>query len=305
MSQKADQDLSQTAAQEFLSYVSVEKGHALNTRLAYEKDIDQFFVFCRMSHVDPLSASLKDLQKFLASLRRRSLSSRTMARKLTTLKQFYRFLLREGQITSDPAELMSVTVKARILPKLLTEAEMKRLIESAEGDDEESIRDRAIMELWYATGCRISELVGLEINRIDWDQSVVKLWGKGDRERLVPVHPLAMEWCRKYKAVRHEWLRLTDLKQPKIFFLKQTGSAFNRQGMWKLVKRYAKEAGIHKNIWPHMIRHSFATHVLQGGADLRAVQELLGHRSISTTEVYTHLDIENLKSMQVKYHPRN
>ncbi|MEZ4751473.1 MAG: tyrosine recombinase [Bdellovibrionota bacterium] len=290
---------------EFISYISVEKGLSPNTRLAYEKDLEQYVTFCESKGLDVLRVELKDLRQFLARLRGRQLSSRTLARKLTAVKQLYKFLLREDRIESDPAELLSISLKNRTLPKVLSVKEMVSVIEAATGATEAETRDRALLELWYATGCRISELVQLKISNLDLKEGVVKFQGKGGKERLVPVHKQALEWCEKYKAVRHKWVLEAGLTDSHCFFLTQQAKEFSRQGMWKIVKKYAQKAGIPRRVWPHMIRHTFATHILNGGADLRAVQELLGHRSISTTEVYTHLDIENLKSMQLKYHPRS
>lgn len=290
---------------EFLSYVSSERALSLNTRQAYEKDLAQYFEFCARKGILYDKATLKDLRDFLANLRRQELSPRSIARKTSSLKQFYKFLLREGKIDTSPADLLTATVKTKRLPKHLSIDEIFGLIAAAKGDDDSEVRDRALFELWYATGSRVSEVAGVTMEAIDWNDGTVKIKGKGGRERLVPVSKVALEWCERYRVIRHEWMRRSDLKETKIFFLTRQGKGFTRQGIWKTVKKYAKRAGIAKNVWPHMIRHSFATHVLQGGADLRAVQELLGHRSISTTEVYTHLDIENLKVMQQKYHPRS
>lgn len=293
------------AIHDFLAYVSSEKALSQNTRLAYEGDLDDFAVFCRARGIAPFRASLPELRDFLASMRKRELSPRSIARKVSTLRQFYKFLLREGRIDSDPAELLIVTVKGKKLPKHLTVKEMFALINAAGGANEAETRDRALLEAWYATGMRVSELAALAVSDFDWQKGFVKVTGKGGRERLVPLSRDAVQWCIRYRDIRHEWLARHDLAETEVFFLSRRGKRFTRQGIWKIVKRYAKKAGIHRNVWPHMIRHSFATHVLRGGADLRAVQEMLGHRSISTTEVYTHLDIENLKTMQQKYHPRD
>ncbi|MBI4404350.1 MAG: tyrosine recombinase [Deltaproteobacteria bacterium] len=290
--------------EEFLDFISAEKGLVANTFEAYKSDLDQFFQHCLVHHADPLDASLSDLRKYLASLRRRDLAPRTMARKLSVLKQFYKFLLRENKIQSDPSELLSVMVKARKLPKTLTIEEMVCLLEAADGSSESEIRDRALLETWYATGCRISEISHLTASSIDWQDGAIKFIGKGGAERIVPIGRTALEWCRKYQAIRHRWIKEHKLAEVDIFFLSRFGKGFSRQGIWKNVKKYAKKAGLTKRVWPHMIRHTFATHVLLGGADLRAVQELLGHKSITATEIYTHLDIENLKIMQLKYHPR-
>lgn len=290
---------------DFLSYISSERALAQNTRVAYEKDLEQFLEFCRLHNVSHEHATLKHLRDFLATLRKKELSPRSIARKASSLKQFYKFLLREGKIDANPSELLTVIVKTKRLPKHLTVDEIFALIASAAGENEAEVRDRALLELWYATGSRVTELAGVTLENLDWDDGTVKIRGKGGRERIIPVSRDSLEWCEKYRLVRHEWMRRHDLKETKIFFLTRQGRGFTRQGIWKIVKKYAKRAGIARSVWPHMIRHSFATHILQGGADLRAVQELLGHRSISTTEVYTHLDIENLKLMQLKYHPRS
>lgn len=293
------------AAHEFLEYIRVEKGLAANTYLAYQLDLSQFLSHCQAKKIDPLGISLRHMRQYLSRLRRRGLSPRSLARKLTALKQYYKFLLREGRIEADPAELLSVSINERKLPKVLSVEEMVVMIETAAGANDEEIRDRALLEVWYATGSRITELGALTADGIDWQDGVVRFCGKGRKERIVPIHDQALHWCRRYRDVRHRWVRQHRLGETRVFFLTRQGRAFSRQGLWKTVKKYAKRAGIDKAIWPHLIRHSFATHILQGGADLRAVQELLGHRSISTTEIYTHLDVENLKQMQLKYHPRN
>lgn len=290
---------------EFLAFVTTEKALSPHTRLAYEKDIQQYFEFCRRKKLSPLHVQLRQVRQYLASLRRAGLANRSIARKLSSVKQFYKFLLREERISSDPVELLTVTVKARKLPACLTVEEMAALIEAATGTNEVETRDRAMLELWYATGARISEMMNLRIQDIDWKGGVVKFLGKGGRERLVPVHPGALDWCSKYRDIRHRWLSEYALAETQRFFLSRLGKGFTRQGIWKIVRKYARKAHLGKRVWPHMIRHTFATHVLRGGADLRAVQELLGHRSISTTEIYTHLDTENLKIMQLKYHPRS
>ena len=196
-------------------------------------------------------------------------------------------------------------MKTKRLPKHLTESEVDSLIKAADGKSDESARDRAFLEFCYATGCRISEVTNLRVSNVDWKDGTVKLLGKGNRERIVPLTKEALLWCAKYKNIRHEWVRLFDLKDTETFFLSRLGKGLTRQGAWKLLKRYAEKAGIKRRVWPHMIRHSVATHILRGGADLRVVQELMGHKSITTTEIYTHLDIENLKTMQNKFHPRN
>ena len=295
----------QRDANEFLDYVSSQRGLAQNTRVAYEQDLLQFLEFCGRKKISIYAISLSDVRYYVASMRRQDLSPRTIARKVSALRQFYRFLILEGKAENDPTELLSVTVREKRLPKHLTVEEIFALLAAAKGENENELRDRALLEFWYGTGTRVSEMAGILASDIDWKDGTVKVTGKGSKQRLIPVNRVAVDWCLKYQIVRHEWLRQSNLKETGIFFLTRRGKPFNRQGIWKIVKKYAKLAGIAKNVWPHMIRHSFATHVLAGGADLRSVQELLGHRSIATTEIYTHLSIENLKVMQQKYHPRD
>ncbi len=290
---------------EFLDYLTSERGLSTNTSLAYAQDLEQLVQFCIIYKRSMLEASQKDLRDFVAYLRKQDLTPRTIARKISTLKQFYKFLLRENKIQNDPADLLSIVQKTKRLPKHLTIEEIFNLIAAAEGNTELELRDRALLEMWYATGARVSELSQLTISQLDFDEKVVKIRGKGGKERIVPLSEDSVHWAKKYQEIRHQWLLQHNLKDTKTFFLTRLGKAYSRQGIWKLVKKYAKRANISRKVWPHMIRHSFATHVLRGGADLRAVQELLGHKSISTTEIYTHLAIENLKTMQLKYHPRD
>lgn len=293
------------ALTEFLAYLDSERGLARNSIDAYRADLEDFSTYCLAKKIEAPSITIKQLRQFMASLRRCGLSPRTISRRVSAIRQWYRFQFREGQISSNPAELLATGGRTQRLPQFLSEEEAFAFIQAPPTDSENGVRDRAMLELWYATGCRVSELANLQASNIDWDQSIAKFTGKGGRERIVPLSRDSIFWGRKYADVRHEWVRRSNLIETGSFFLTRMGSQFTRQGIWKIVKKYAKLAGLDRNVWPHMIRHSFATHVLKGGADLRVVQELLGHRSISTTEVYTHLDPENLKTMQLKYHPRS
>ena len=290
---------------EFLCYIQTERGLANNTSVAYQKDLEQFETFCKAKGLELGTVTLKGLRDFVAHLRRQEISQRSIARKISALKQFFKFLLRENKVSANPSELLTIRIRETRLPKHLTVREVVALMEAAGGATENEIRDRAMLELWYATGARVSEMASVAVDAIDFTDGFVLLQGKGGRERLVPVGKSALHWCGRYRDIRHEWIRSQGLKETRLFFLTRHGKGFTRQGMWKLLKQYAAKAGIRRRVWPHMIRHSFATHILQNGADLRCVQELLGHRSISTTEIYTHLDIENLKVMQQKYHPRD
>lgn len=295
----------ETEITEFLDYLASERGLSTNTSLAYAQDLEQFSQFCVLYKRTVVKASQKDLRDFVAFLRKQELTPRSIARKISTLKQFYKFLLRENRIQNDPAELVTIIQKNKRLPKHLTVDEVFRLIAAAKGDTESEVRDRALLEMWYATGARVTELAQLTIGQIDFNEKIIKIRGKGGRERIVPLSEDSVSWGKKYQEIRHRWLIEHNLRDARTFFLTRLGKGFSRQGIWKLVKKYAKLANISRKVWPHMIRHSFATHVLRGGADLRAVQELLGHKSISTTEVYTHLAVDNLRVMQLKYHPRD
>ena len=206
-------------------------------------------------------------------------------------------------MVQDPSELLSVLVKKRTLPTILTLEEMKSILEAAHPVDDLGKRDRALLEMWYSTGARVSELADLEVSGVDFKKGWDTLMGKGRRERKIPLTSVSVGFGKIYQSVRHEWIRKTQ-SEDKRFFINPSGDGLSRQTLWKIVKTYAKKANISKKVWPHMIRHSFATHVLKGGADLRVVQELLGHQSISTTEIYTHLQVEDLKIMQLKFPPR-
>lgn len=295
----------ESEASEFLEYIVVERGLSGNTRLAYESDLARFLEFAKLRRLTLQSLTMAHLREYLGKLRSEDLGPRSLSRKLSALKQFFQFCLREGKIKSNPAELLTVIVKTKRLPKHLSVEESFRLIEVSKGNSESSIRDQAMMELWYATGCRVSELAGVCCEDLDWKNGLVRLKGKGNRQRWVPLNTDALEAARTYKNVRHEWVRRAGLVDTPAFFLNTRFQPFTRQALWKWLALLAKKAGIRRKVWPHMIRHSFATHVLQGGADLRTVQELLGHQSIATTQVYTHLDVENLKTMQRKFHPRD
>ncbi len=251
-----------------------------------------------------LELTPKLVREYLAWQRKREISPRSLARKLSVMKQLYQFGVREDAVLIDPTELVSIRVKEKKLPKHLSVAHMVALLESIPGDTEHGLRDRALFELWYAVGARVSELSDLKTSDVDRKQHLVKLKGKGGKERWVPFGKVAAGWLEKYSDLRHVWAMKWDKLDVPNFFLSSRGTRMSRQSIWKLLKRYAEAAGIPRKVWPHMIRHSFATHLLREGADLRVVQELLGHSSIATTEIYTHLDVQNLRLMQQKFHPR-
>ncbi len=288
----------------FLAHLSTERGFAQNSLTSYRLDLEQWEAFLLKKKTPATKATLDDVREFLAGLRRREISQRSLARKLSVLKQLYQFLVREEHTEVDPTELVSIRIKEKKLPKHLSVAQMVALLESISTNSELGLRDRALFELWYAVGARVSELSNLKLTDISPEKRLVKLTGKGGKERWVPFGKNAEGWLIRYSDVRHHWIARWDKLDEPFYFLSTRGTRLTRQAMWKLLKRYAEKAGIPRKIWPHMIRHSFATHLLRGGADLRVVQELLGHSSIATTEIYTHLDIQNLRLMQQKFHPR-
>jgi integrase/recombinase XerD len=285
------------AISEFLDFLSSERAFSKNSYSAYQHDLEQFSNFLAIKKYSFKDLSLKELREFFSWLRKEELSSQTLSRKLSVIRQFYKFLLRDKKILKDPSELMMITRENKKLPQYLSIEDVDKLLESLPTKSKPEIFEKAFLELWYATGLRVSEIISIKVNDIDWEEKTVKVTGKRGKERIIPVHDRAIEWCLKYKSFRPV--------DAELFFTNKRAKPITRQAAWKLLKDRALKAGIAKKIWPHLIRHTFATHVLQGGADLRAVQELLGHQSIQTTEIYTHLDIENLKVMQLKYHPRS
>ncbi|MFH1339259.1 MAG: tyrosine recombinase XerC [Candidatus Omnitrophota bacterium] len=290
--------------EKFLRYLEIEKNYSSHTLLNYGADLEDFDNFLN-SGKDQRSgekreASLESvdylcLRKYLASLKDRDLKSRTVARKLSCLRSFFKFLCRDGYLANNPAlSLMSFKLDKH-LPSFLTEEEMFKLLDSLRGDDERSLRDQAILETFYSTGMRISELVGLNVDDVDFIGGVVKARGKGKRERLLPAGEYALRAIKAYLDKRN--------KQSASLFLNKNGSRLTTRGVRGIVHKYIRLASLKRGLSPHSFRHSFATHLLNRGADLRSVQELLGHVNLSTTQIYTHLTTERLKSVYDKAHP--
>ncbi len=293
----------ESVIKDYIDYLKTERALSENSVFSYRSDLADYINFCKLKKIDFLKVNIRHLRQYLSDLKKRSFSSVTVARRFSALRGFYNFLLREEKTETNCIDLIVFSSIKRKIPKYLSENEMKSLLSIVQGKNEIEIRDRAILELWYAVGCRISELISLRIDSIDWEGLALILRGKGRKERIVPFGRVAFEWCNKYRDIRHEWLRKRGFDS-EYFFITRRGKKFSRQGMWKMVKKYGRKALLNQRIFPHLIRHSFATHMLKGGADLRVVQELLGHRSISTTEIYTHIEPQNLKMMLHKYHPR-
>jgi tyrosine recombinase XerC len=283
--------------EKFIRYLDIEKNYSQHTILNYRLDLGDFKKFLgeqAIENIDYLT-----LRKYLALLKEKSLASRTVARRLATLRSFFKFLTREGYLKSNPITSLSSPKQEKYLPSFMTEEEVTRLIQSAfakDAQDERGLRDRAILETFYSTGIRISELVGLDSEDIDFIGGIIKVLGKGRKERIVPIGEIALSAIKAYLDKRK--------KESDVLFLNKNNTRITDRGVRDIVKKYIKLASIRHGISAHTFRHSFATHMLNHGADLRSVQELLGHASLSTTQIYTHLTTEKLKSVYDKAHPR-
>lgn len=296
----------------FLQHLVVEKGLSHNTMDAYRNDLSQFQEFIR-SRLNGTSeredawrwVDLELLNDYIADLRgRKGYRDTTTARKVAAIKSFFTYLAQNGDIEEPPTESLGSPRVGRALPKYLSEAEIESLLEAAgQPGTAESRRDANILELLYATGLRVSELVSLNVQDIDFQESYIRCWGKGSKERIVYAHAKAMGGLQEYLAGPRMSL-VGDNKDEPALFVNHRGERLTRQWVWTILKTYGKKAGLDQKITPHTLRHSFATHLLQKGASLRHVQELLGHSSISTTQVYTHLTDQHMEQEYAKSHPR-
>lgn len=290
-------------AEAYLHYLAVEKGLSRNTLEAYSRDIRAFIEFLK-------ERSLQDLRvvdratavQFVKALEAKGLSLRSINRSLVAVRGFFRFLVRDGYLEEDPLEEMGLPSLPRRLPQVLTEGEVERLLEQPDPSTPLGMRDGALLELLYGTGMRVSEASDLRLEALQLDLGFLTLKGKGGKERVVPIGEMAKERVVLY--LREGRPSLTKGSAPPYLFLNPRGRRLSRQGVWKVVKRYALAAGIKVRITPHTLRHSFATHLLQRGADLRFVQAMLGHADISTTQIYTHVDREYLRELHRRFHPR-
>lgn len=287
----------------FLNYVRVEKGLSDNTVQAYRRDLVKFELFVAEERATTLAAATRsDIVEFLASLYHRRLDSRSVARHLVTIRNFYRFLRLEGEVLDDPAATIESPKVRHSLPEFLSVEEVERLLRQPDVETVVGNRDQAIIELMYSTGLRVSEVCGLRIGDLHRDGGFLRCIGKGNKERIVPVGKQALATVERYlRESRPELLR-DGISQS--LFLNQRGRGLNRVALWKILHVYGRKAGLRKGLTPHMLRHSFATHLLDRGADLRSVQMMLGHSDISTTQIYTHVVEERLKQVYKAHHPR-
>jgi integrase/recombinase XerD len=287
----------------FLTYVKVEKGLSSNTVSAYRRDLVKFDVFAQKRKLSLEAVSRDDLVDFLAGLYRLKLESRTVARHLVTLRNFFRFAQIHELITTDPSINLESPKIRRSLPGYLRLEEVERLLEQPDSTTALGLRDRAMLEVLYSTGLRVSELIGLRVSDLDSKVGCVRCIGKGDKERIVPVGRKALLMVEKYLRDARPKL-LGRLKGSPTLFVNRRGVSLSRVGVWKILSGYGKRAGLRISLTPHMLRHSFATHLLERGADLRSVQLMLGHADISTTQIYTHVVEERLKQIYKAHHPR-
>ena len=288
----------------FMEYLQVELGLSENTRQSYLRDLR---IFCRALSVP--ENKLAEVQRsqiigYITKLKLQGRAAATIARKLAAIKAFYRFMITENYLQADPADAVEAGTKGVHLPKVLTEAEVRALLEAPDISTAEGLRDRTMLEMLYATGMRVSELVTVKMGSVNLTMRYVIAFGKGSKERIVPLGSVAVEFLQKYIEQARGTFLTEQATDPETLFLGLGGQGLTRQRVWEIIKQYGRLAGITKKISPHVLRHSFATHLLDNGADLRSVQEMLGHADISTTQIYTHLTNKRLRSVYEKAHPR-
>jgi len=292
------------AIDDFLAYIELEKGLSRNTAKSYETDLKQA-AHClkRLGAAGWTKVTPKHLTGWLHWLSDQKFSASSQARKLAAVRMLCRHLVRERKRDDDPSALLSGPKFRRMLPQTLTTGEIERLLAAPSGGDAYAVRDRAMLELFYSSGLRISELCGLSLQQVDLENGFVRVFGKGSKERVVPLGTQARDAVQVYLTAGRP--KLVKARTGSELFLSERGRAISRKTLWVIVKKSAKRAGIEKPVKPHLLRHSFATHLLGGGADLRAIQEMLGHASIGTTQIYTAVESSRLLDQHAKHHPRN
>ena len=288
---------------EFINYLAVERGLAQNTLESYGRDLRQYQTFLQNSQLDFLQNSNRDtILSYLNNLQVKGRAVSTISRNLAAIKSFYQYLVRERHLEKDPAVNLESPKLEKKLPKILSIAEVEELLKQPNTIQPTGLRDKAMLELLYATGIRVSELINLNISDVNLDMGYIKCYGKGAKERIVPLGSIAAKCVQEY--INKGRPKLVRTYEESSLFVNHHGNRLTRQGFWKIIKKYAFEANITKDITPHTLRHSFATHLLENGADLRSVQEMLGHADISTTQIYTHVTKNHLKEVYDKTHPR-
>jgi integrase/recombinase XerD len=287
----------------YLNYLLIEKGLSSNTLEAYSKDLLRHIDFLKKNSINSISKTdTAAILKYLIELRNKGLGPRSRARHLVSLRGFYKFLVHEKILTQDPSSVVDLPKTGFALPDVISKDEVKKLLDAPDSSTPKGMRDAAMLELLYAAGLRVTELVNMKLQDINTEACFVRVFGKGSKERVVPIGNIARHSVNAY-IITARPLLLKNIMSVHLF-VARAGKPMTRQGFWKLLRRYALIAGIKKKISPHSIRHSFASHLLEGGADLRSVQLMLGHADISTTQIYTHVAHEHLKNIHKKYHPR-
>jgi len=285
----------------FIEYLAIERSAPENTITAYESDLADFAQWLDEAGIALDRVEGSDLARYTSHCTNKKLKATSIGRRLSTIRQYYRFLLEEGLVKADPTRDLTIPKRGKYLPEVLSHEEVDRLLASPNISTPMGIRDKAMLELLYATGLRVTELVGLNMTNLNLHVGYLICRGKGDKERLVPMGESARRWVKEYiDLVRPSLVKSAS----DVLFCSNRGGAMSRQNFWYMIKRYALSAGIFKSISPHNLRHSFATHMLAGGADLRSLQMMLGHADISTTQIYTHVTSTRLKKIHEQYHPR-
>ncbi len=288
--------------QTFLDFCRIEKGLALNSTEAYRRDLERFEAYFSAQSGIPEIPRAEDLRTYLEALHAEGLSTRSIARHTTTIRNLYNFLIREGVVDQDPTALLPLPKQWSTLPRYLSLEEINRMIDAPDQGKPSGVRDRAMLELLYATGLRVTELCGVEVNDLERELGIVRVNGKGNKQRLVPVGQTALRAIGTYlDSARGQLLKG---RASRYLFVTARGTKMTRQGFWKLIILHGKKAGIFHGLTPHVIRHSFATHMVERGADLRSVQTMLGHADISTTQIYTHVVRSRLREEFDRHHPR-
>lgn len=289
---------------EYLTHLKLEKNLSINTVSSYKNDLSSFISFLKDKRIDdPSSVTSEHISAFFKLLKKFGLSGTSSARYFSSLKGFFLFLVKNKYILKNPVEKISAPKLSKKLPAVLDFAEVEKILSQPDVSDKFGLRDKAILELFYACGTRVSELINLKVNDLLLNEEIIRVFGKGSKERLIPIGSSAINWISEYLKLSRPFL-MKKSKSENYIFLNIRGSKLSRMGIWKIIDKYVKEAGIEKEVHPHTFRHSFATHLLEGGADLRAVQEMLGHADISTTQIYTHIDRDYIKQVHKQYHPR-
>lgn len=291
-----------SAVEAYLSHLRVERGASAHTLRAYSADLMRYLEWADRAQVDPLGLDHRELRRYLAELDRARYARTTIARRLSAVRSFFSYLLAEGIASSDPSTVLAAPKRAERLPKIVPQDDLRLLLDAPDSSTSVGVRDRAILELLYACGLRVSELTSLSLHDVDLKQGQLRVSGKGSKERIAPMHPLAVARSRAYLDEARP--ALAKRTSPESMFLSIRGARLSEDAVRRLFKRYVQQVGAASEFSPHALRHTFATHLLEGGADLRTVQDLLGHVALSTTQIYTHVSMKRLQDVHRNAHPR-